>query len=50
MTIEMATHDYLDRKLSDDTANQMRQGEWYNITLEEAIEAIQANWIGEFPR
>ena len=49
LTIELATHDYLDEKLADDVDNQSRQGEWYYISLEDAIDAIKANWIGEFP-
>jgi hypothetical protein len=49
LKIELKTHDYLDEKLSGDNANQIRQGEWYKITLEQAVEAIEANWIGEFP-
>jgi len=49
LTIELATHDYLDEKLADDVDNQSRHGEWYRISLEDAIDAIKANWIGQFP-
>ena len=48
-TIEQKIHQYLDRKLASDPDNNSRHGEWYHITLQDAISALEICWIGEFP-
>jgi hypothetical protein len=49
LTIEQDVHAYLDAKLSANDDNATRRGEWYFISVEEAVLAIRLRWIGEFP-
>ena len=47
--IEQKTHSYLNQRLLNPD-NSTRKGEWYYISIEDAIDAIRVNWIGtNFP-
>lgn len=43
--IEQKTHSYLNQRLLNPD-NSTRKGEWYYISIEDAIDAIKENWIG----
>lgn len=51
LEIEQRTHHSLNLKLANDQSNSNRNGEWYFISLDNAIEEIKAQWFGsDFPK